>query len=125
MSLELVIEILLSVVFFLFFWIGLMTVMFMLLPGLKKEHKKHLVIYLVALIILTFAPPDPFAQIISTSICVVSTFVLGLFLRSKNEKIANNRILITCVLFVLTLSLDGFGAIRAWTRMFARWILPQ
>ena len=76
---------------------------------LKKEHRRHLAIYFAALFLTDAMPPDPFSEIIGLATYVVSTFVLWLFLRFGNAFIQKNKILITCILYVLTIALCGFG----------------
>jgi len=76
---------------------------------LKKEHRRHLAIYFAALYLTESTVPDPFSEMLATLASIVSTFILWLFLRFGNAFIQKNKILITCILYVLTIALCGFG----------------
>ena len=63
---------------------------------------KYLVIYFVVLEMTTLiiVPPDPFTQLLGSSLNIVSTVILWLFLRSKR---CSNKKRVSCIFYVLTL----------------------
>ena len=98
-------------------WLAVLFAVMAIPLFLKQEHRKHLAIYFAALFLTDAMPPDPFAEMIGLATYVVSTFILWLFLRFGNAFIQKNKILITCVLYVLTIALCGFGLFGALVRM--------